>query len=306
MTASSVPNHLSTSGKVFFASLCAGTFGLGVWQVERLVEKLQLIDERQAQLDMEPVTQLDASQQPYRRRLLQGTFRHDKEVLIGPRGAPPGVYMPVQGLSAMSGKSSSNQQQGMSSGPQGYHVLTPLELADGTADRRMVWVNRGWVPKNMVPGGEQPYRRQGAVEAAKIQQGLSTIPPKWTRPTGAVKVTAVQAQVEKPKFITPEHDYSRRPLQLFWLDGLALQAIAESNEETYLMTQVLEEEKEEETEEHQQGSQAIVEYPLRPPITSVGDFRTTPAIHVGYAATWFGLSAAGVYMTRKLITKGRF
>jgi surfeit locus 1 family protein len=97
----------------------------------------------------------------------------------------------------------------------------------------------------------------------------------------------------------PEHDYSKRPLQLFWMDGVALQAISESNDETLLVTQVLE------------GSQGEISdkslgYPLQPTVTEVGNFRTTPAIHVGYAATWFGLSAAGVYMTRKLISKGRF
>ena len=93
--------------------------------------------------------------------------------------------------------------------------------------------------------------------------------------------------------ITPEHDYSKRPLQLFWLDGLALQAIAESEEETILLTEVKDE-----------GSNSE-EFPLKPPVASVGDFKTTPAIHAGYATTWFGLSAAGVYMTRKLITRGR-
>ncbi len=41
--------------------------------------------------------------------------------------------------------------------------------------------------------------------------------------------------------------------------------------------------------------------PLRPPKAVVGDFKTTPLIHAGYAATWFGLSGAGVYMTRMLM-----
>jgi surfeit locus 1 family protein len=46
-------------------------------------------------------------------------------------------------------------------------------------------------------------------------------------------------------------------------------------------------------------------YPLKPPVASVADFKTTPMIHGGYAVTWYGLSAAGVYMTRMLITRGR-
>jgi cytochrome oxidase assembly protein ShyY1 len=96
----------------------------------------------------------------------------------------------------------------------------------------------------------------------------------------------------EPRIIVPEHDYSKRPLQLFWFDGLALQAIAESEEEMVILTEV-----EEDSSSH--------EYPLKPPLASVADFKTTPLIHVGYATTWFGLSAAGIYMTRKLVTRGR-
>lgn len=190
--------HLSSAGKVFFGGLCVGTFGLGVWQLERLMGKLEKMDERNQQLSMEPTTNLeDVTSSPYRRRLLKGTLRHDKEVLIGPRGAPPGVRMPLEGLSAMRGSSNSNSQQssGMSGGPQGYHVLTPLELAPGTSDRNLVWVNRGWVPKKLVPGADQPYRRQGPVEAAKVQETMKQN-LAWSRPAGVVEITAVQSQVE--------------------------------------------------------------------------------------------------------------
>ena len=41
----------------------------------------------------------------------------------------------------------------------------------------------------------------------------------------------------------------------------------------------------------------------QPSIKQIGKFKTDPAIHVGYAVTWYGLSLAGVYMTRKLILK---
>jgi surfeit locus 1 family protein len=281
------------------------------------MEKIHLMEERQLQLDMTPTANLEyttsgggaaaTESYPFRRRLLQGTFRHDKEVLIGPRGAPPGVKMEVKGLSAKSGKKT--QGSGMSAGPQGYHVLTPLELAPGTADREMVWVNRGWVPKTMVPGADKPYARQGPVEQAKIQAALAE-PPAWERPKGTVTITAVKSEVEKPKFMTPQHDYSKRPLQLFWFDGVALQAIAESDKELLLMTEVLHEETTDKDEMDasiaQQLRENTISYPLQPPVTAIYNFRTTPEIHVGYAVTWFGLSAAGVYMTRKLISKGRF
>jgi surfeit locus 1 family protein len=99
----------------------------------------------------------------------------------------------------------------------------------------------------------------------------------------------------EPRIITPVHDYSKRPLQLFWFDYLALQAIAESETEMSVLAQIRLEDDESDS----------TEFPVKSPIAAVAEFKTTPAIHVGYAATWFGLSASGIYMTRKLITRGR-
>jgi hypothetical protein len=45
-------------------------------------------------------------------------------------------------------------------------------------------------------------------------------------------------------------------------------------------------------------------FPVQPPLETVGEFKTTPMIHAGYAFTWFGLAGAGVVMTRKLIHEG--
>lgn len=73
-----------------------------------------------------------------------------------------------------------------------------------------------------------------------------------------------------------------------------------SNNETAMVTQVVEDDGDDGSNE------GPLLYPLQPPVSSIGNFKTTPATHVGYAATWFGLSGAGLYMTRKLITKGRF
>jgi cytochrome oxidase assembly protein ShyY1 len=41
-------------------------------------------------------------------------------------------------------------------------------------------------------------------------------------------------------------------------------------------------------------------WPVTPTAEKVGDFRVTPAVHAGYAFTWYGLSVAGLYMTRML------
>ena len=86
-------------------------------------------------------------------------------------------------------------------------------------------------------------------------------------------------------------------MQLFWFDPIALQAIAENDKEISLLTQVL--------VKDQNGGGGSAEFPLKPPVSSVAEFKTTPAVHAGYAVTWYGLSAAGFYMTRKLISRGR-
>jgi cytochrome oxidase assembly protein ShyY1 len=46
-------------------------------------------------------------------------------------------------------------------------------------------------------------------------------------------------------------------------------------------------------------------FPVQPNEEYVGEFKVTPEVHMGYAVTWFGLSGAGVLMTRKLLTRGR-
>lgn len=83
---------------------------------------------------------------------------------------------------------------------------------------------------------------------------------------------------------------------MFWFDPIALQAIAESKEELSMLAQI---------SSLSANNDEKVEYPLKPPVESVAEFKTTPAIHAGYATTWFGLSGAGLYMTKKLITRGR-
>ena len=213
VAAEAASKGLSFGGKAFFGTLCAGTFGLGVWQIERFFEKIQQMEERGAQLALEPTTVLslndastDTGETLYRRRQLHGVWRHDREVLIGPRGAPPGVQMPLQGLSAKqaakSGGSGSTTSTGMSPGPQGFHVLTPLQLSPGSADRETVWVNRGWVPKKLVPGADRPSRvnnirnRDGSPVTVAQEESEWESYPAWNREEGPVTVTAIQSKTE--------------------------------------------------------------------------------------------------------------
>ncbi|MGE0151219.1 MAG: SURF1 family protein [Reyranellaceae bacterium] len=93
--------------------------GLGVWQLQRLEWKNELmarIAERTAQ---EPVgfdrLAHDPAKDEYRRVRLRGSFVHDKELYLAARSRNNNV---------------------------GFHVVTPFVLTNGMA----VLVNRGWVP----------------------------------------------------------------------------------------------------------------------------------------------------------------
>jgi hypothetical protein len=124
--------------------------------------------------------------------------------------------------------------------------------------------------------------------------------------------------------MTPKHDFAKRPPELFWLDPSVLQAIIQEDDpigdptetksstrhEMILLTQVHADhqgtmEDQSDMLKRQQHQEGTIQYPMTPTAQAVGDFRTTPLIHGGYAATWFGLSGAGWYMTRMLITRGR-
>lgn len=41
----------------------------------------------------------------------------------------------------------------------------------------------------------------------------------------------------------------------------------------------------------------------RPSVDNVARPKVTPAVHAGYAVTWYGLSLAGLLLTRKLILR---
>src|SRR5262245_31512256 len=84
--------------------------GLGVWQLERLQWKERLITARTAALAAPRVTtapdSLDAAQRlEFHHVRVRGTFLNDKELFLG----------------------ASNE-----AGTTGFHLLTPLRLADGT------------------------------------------------------------------------------------------------------------------------------------------------------------------------------
>jgi cytochrome oxidase assembly protein ShyY1 len=152
-----------------------------------------------------------------------------------------------------------------------------------SSNGQTILVNRGWIPR---------------VFLSTDNQGL------YDRPRGPVSVVAVRTKAETPRFLVPEHDAKHR--RLFWMDLDTMKAWTNdaspsSSPPISLYIQV----KPKDDDGEGLTRKEIVKYPAPPSASSVGEFVTTPAIHVGYAATWFGLAGAGVVMTRKLITRGR-
>ena len=126
-------------------------FALGTWQVKRLDWKTKLIAKLEDRLVRTPLPlppRLDPSvlqEFDYRRIFATGRFRHDQEMLIGPR-----IY----------------------EGKNGYMVVTPLERpGNGTT----VLVNRGWIPKNL---RNQSTRVKGLPEGQVTVEGLLRKPWK--------------------------------------------------------------------------------------------------------------------------------
>ena len=275
---------LSRAGQAFFGGLCVGTFGLGTWQTQRYFEKIRLMEERQKDLKKAPVREFNVQEiqqhsNNFCQLQLEGRYDHRHEFLVGPRGPPPGALPDTAA-------------GGISSAPQGYFVMTPLVL---TKTGETVLVNRGWIPRAMVV----PDRRSSTMtrSASTTSGSSSSSSPsdwmKWDRPETTTNLVAVPARAEKPKsLLVAQHDFECDPPRLFWYDQVAMQAAAGLPLEppVLLVTAV---------QQPDQRSQL----PLRPPVEHVGDFKVTPAIHVGYATTWYGLSLAGVYMTRMLLKR---
>ena len=214
MAAPPPPAALNLAGKMFFGSLCAGTFGLGCWQTQRLVEKQGLMTQRQEELAMDPVEynatadsiSENSSKKSFRRFVLHGTFRHEHEFLVGPRGPPAGALPDAPGSSA----------KGMSSAPQGYFVITPMELTtreqtteqstgwfgrrssnsdnEASSAKNYVLVNRGWVPRTMVADDS---RQRNMRQQPQQQQLENSNLLQWNRPTEPVQVVGVVTETER-------------------------------------------------------------------------------------------------------------
>jgi surfeit locus 1 family protein len=116
------PVGLTLAALILFVGFCA----LGVWQVERLAWKRDLIARVDARIHAAPTTApLNAAKaDEYRRVIATGIFLHDKAALV--------QAATVRGA--------------------GYWVLTPLRQANGA----IILINRGFVPPEAKTGYNRP------------------------------------------------------------------------------------------------------------------------------------------------------
>lgn len=110
-------------GLLLLIAIPVTAFALGTWQVQRLQWKTDLLAKLEDRI-IKPPLPLPPQVDPaaihdfdYRRIQATGRFRHDQEMLVGPR---------------------------LREGENGYQVITPLEREGGSK----VLVNRGWILKD--------------------------------------------------------------------------------------------------------------------------------------------------------------
>ena len=80
--------------------------------------------------------------------------------------------------------------------------------------------------------------------------------------------------------------------------------VTEEDDQVIVLTQIKPESSTSSTTS-KNGTPDKLVFPLQSPSDKVGEYKISPMIHAGYAFTWFGLSGAGMIMTRKLLTRGR-
>ena len=371
---------LGTGGKIFFSSLCLLTFGLGVWQTQRYFEKVDMVHKRQEDLTLDPIPNyydwVDAtkkktdddsdsntapsttnnnhgsSSKSYRRVNLRGTFQHEHEIFIGPRGPPPGALAETGPNSGRGGGGG-----GMSSSTQGYLVVTPFVIAredekdddDATnisADKDVVWINRGWIPRHFLhhPNSHIHRHRQhhqphsndyleiitsysqpsGIIELLTMESNtdtpgkLSFAPPSRVEPSSHRSESNVHTVIENDASTTPAGSTTTQeqsPPQpsttttsshekLLWMDRPAMEELTSSPSNYHPPLFVEINTTDDGTTTDAAGDKTL-QYPVKSTQEYVGEFKVTPEIHAAYAVTWFGLSGAGVLMTRKLLSRGR-
>ncbi|GBG25121.1 Surfeit locus protein 1 [Hondaea fermentalgiana] len=145
--------------------------------------------------------------------------------------------------------------------PSGWYVVTPFTDKDSG---KRVLVNRGWIPRD-----QQQLALQG------LEKGLD-----------AESFDGVLAKAEEGGTFTPDK-LSNESVEYFRMDVETMRAQRGLPENTPLVERV----------QTSPQEATIMPRPKAPEDMMV--FQVHPMTHVGYAATWYGLSAAGLFLIRK-------
>ena len=243
---------------VFLGSCISLTFGLGSWQVYRYHWKRDLIEERSSLLDREALSE----------RLFLDILRDEKRHgdLFYARVQASGVLerskTVLLGPRAPPNHTPAFDDRKPGAEKTGYYVFVPLRL-NGNNESRIL-VCEGWLPKSAVQAN--PDAKSSDV---------------------SVSVEGVISDGEKKPPFALEHDMKRQ--RFIWLD---MNSMLPANDKSFLSrTKYL---------NALRVEDATSERDVRPvtkPIEAHKDFYVTTWHHVGYAATWFTLSAATLTMT---------
>ena len=127
-------------GIILLALMPLTAFALGTWQVQRLGWKTDLIAKYEDRLTRDPLplpprvdAEVVAREFDYRRVVARGRWRHEQEMLVGPR---------------------------LMEGEDGYIVITPLDRSREGGST--ILVSRGWIAKKY---RDQEVRRKESPEA---------------------------------------------------------------------------------------------------------------------------------------------
>ncbi|KAL1517419.1 hypothetical protein ABEB36_001186 [Hypothenemus hampei] len=150
------PSKLQEVGSYgwFMLIIPISTFGLGIWQIQRKFWKENLILQMKERTESSPIELpqniKEIKELEFRPVSVRGTFLHDKEIYMGPRGLIK-----------------TNEESKLTDNPSpGYLVITPFKLADRD---ETILINRGWVSS----GHRKPSSRpQGQVEGVVNVIGL--------------------------------------------------------------------------------------------------------------------------------------
>lgn len=131
----------------------ASAFMLGVWQVFRWRQKLQLIDMLQSRPNSQPVSLQNNIQRLHELEFypveVRGEYDHSRECYIGPR-----TLIKDNGVKPADSLMTVRQETG-------YLLVTPLRLSDNSGE---ILVNRGWVASSQANPSSDVDRPVGGVE----------------------------------------------------------------------------------------------------------------------------------------------